>query len=347
MADEQKLYSKLNVQTKNAEALIEGEIPFDRLASYLEDALADLQSDFEYPGFRKGKVPSEIVAKHANQVALLEDAANRALQEIYPQIIEDEHIAAVTAPEVTVTKLAPGNPLGFKIRVGVRPEVKLPDYRKIGKNIPPAAMVEVTDAEVDAAIKQIMEMRERLVPKAKDEAIAGALPELTDEYVQKIGKFATVAEFKDKMRENICEEKTAEAKRERREVIAAKLIEAAKIDIPDLLVENETEAMRAERDRQVAQAGMTMDEYFKRTGKTKDEFEREERDYVSRQVKMRFILETIAEHEKIVPTEEEITKEFGILVRRHPDANPESLRNYIKTVLKNEKVLKLIEGGEK
>ena len=59
---------------------------------------------------------------------ILEKMAIIALQKEYPKIIEEHKIRAISRPLVTITKIAANNPLGFKIRTFVIPEIELPKY---------------------------------------------------------------------------------------------------------------------------------------------------------------------------------------------------------------------------
>ena len=56
-----------------------------------------------------------------------------ALSEYYPKILEENKIDAISRPEISITKLARKNPLGFKIKTATMPEMKLPDYKQIAK----------------------------------------------------------------------------------------------------------------------------------------------------------------------------------------------------------------------
>ena len=71
-----------------------------------------------------------------------------ALNEHYPKIIEEEKIDAISRPEISITKLARKNPLGFKIKTAVLPEIKLPDYKNIAKDI----LSKLTDEEKNIVV---------------------------------------------------------------------------------------------------------------------------------------------------------------------------------------------------
>lgn len=96
-----------------SEIEITGEIPAGDFMSYQEDAAN------EFSGIEKISEP-----------ALLEKMALIALQKEYPKIISSHKIKAIGQPEIFITKIAKDNPLGFKIKTAVLPEIDLPDYKK-------------------------------------------------------------------------------------------------------------------------------------------------------------------------------------------------------------------------
>ena len=110
---------------------IEGELEAEVFESYLDKALKKLGEQVEVPGFRKGKVPENILMSQLPESKILEEMAELALADHYPKIIEEHKIDAISRPEVAITKLARKNPLGFKILTSVLPEIKLPDYKKL------------------------------------------------------------------------------------------------------------------------------------------------------------------------------------------------------------------------
>ncbi len=93
--------------------------------------------------------------------------AEMALSEHYPKIIDEEKIDVISRPEISITKIARNNPLGFKIRTSVLPEVKLPDYKAIAKKTLAAVPAEeknvtVTDEDME---NTIMDIRRSRAPK--------------------------------------------------------------------------------------------------------------------------------------------------------------------------------------
>jgi trigger factor len=229
------------------------------------------------------------------------------------------------------------------VQVGVFPEFKLPDYKKIGKTIAEKQEpVKVTDEEIDGTIRNIQMMR--MKPEEIKDQKDIKLPELTDEYVKTLGQFDSVEDFKSRIRESISEEKRVAAERSVREEIAAKLLESTKISLPSLLVEEEVGLLRTRRFEEMQRMGISLEDYLKKTGKTEEDLNKEEKNYVERQIGTRFMLESIAKAEKITADPKVVEENTEFLLARNPGADAEHVKNYVETMLVNEEVLKLLEG---
>ena len=101
-----------------SEVEIEGELEAPLFESYFTKALKKLSEHLKVDGFRKGKIPESVILSKIPEMSILEEMAEMALAENYPKIIEDEKIDAISRPEISLTKLARNNPLGFKINSG-------------------------------------------------------------------------------------------------------------------------------------------------------------------------------------------------------------------------------------
>lgn len=346
-----ELYADLAVKKlKNSEIEIEGVVPAPVFARYLEGVLEDLRGDFSLPGFRKGHVPAATFRQYVNLGHALEDAAEHALQDAYPEIVQTEGLRTLGRPEVTITKLAEGNPLGFRIKVGVVPEIKLPNYRKIAASLAKTRKIaEVTEEEVENVVGELRRLRAgaEKKPETAEGAPAPAAvpepPELTDEFVKTLGDFKDVSDFRKKLRENLELEKSERGKREHREALAARLVEETPLSFPESLITAETEDMHARFLSDIEAAKLSLQDYLARAKKTEEEIRKEEREYVERQLKNRFILEGIAKAENIIPDPETVAAELRLLKDRHPESDPERLREYVELALQNEKVLEFLE----
>ncbi len=141
----------------DSEVEITGEIQADFFESKRRQAVQEISEKVSIDGFRPGKVPEDILIKKVGEQEILEKMATLALQEKYPQIIEEHKIKAIGRPAVTITKIASNNPLGFKVRTFVVPEVDLPDYKKISQEV-------VQDLEKD---KRRFEIIDKIIGETK------------------------------------------------------------------------------------------------------------------------------------------------------------------------------------
>src|SRR3989344_3983803 len=134
--------------------LIEGELPFSYLEEHRERAVKNLAKHIKLDGFREGHVPEKMLVERVGEMAILTEMAEQALKIAYPQIVEKNELDVIGYPEISITKIAKDNPLGFKAKVAVVPPVTLPDYLAIAKekNLGRESD-EVTDKEVEEQTK--------------------------------------------------------------------------------------------------------------------------------------------------------------------------------------------------
>ena len=125
-------------------------------ASELADAeqvsLTKLARDIKVPGFRKGKVPATIAAKHVDPNALQEQILDNALSKAVAEAFLQEKLQALDRPSVEVKKFVPGSELEFTAEVEVIPPVKLGDYKKLSAK---KEVAKVEDKDVDEVIERI------------------------------------------------------------------------------------------------------------------------------------------------------------------------------------------------
>jgi trigger factor len=124
----------------------------DELDAAQQVALVKLARNVKAPGFRKGKVPASIAAKHVDPEALaqqtLEDALSKAVAEAYTK----EGIQALDRPAVEVKKFVPGQELEFTAETEVLPKVTLGDYKRLKAKKSKAT---VTAKDIDEIIERM------------------------------------------------------------------------------------------------------------------------------------------------------------------------------------------------
>ena len=337
-----------NVAT--GEITVEGEVPTDTFEAHRASAVRHLGRDIELPGFRKGKAPAHILAGHIGEARILEEMANRALGEHLPKLFDEHTINAIGRPHITITKLAPKNPLGFKLTTAVLPEITLPDYATIAKEHRSIQQesVTVTDKEVEDAIRDIrrrVQMTEDQKLKTEDRGTETEnLPELDDAFVKKLGRFDTVADFKKKLTEDITRFKEQQVREKRRVVLIEDIAKKTKAEIPALLIDAELDKMLARFRDDVARVGATWEEYLEQIKKTEADLRKEWRADAEKNATTQLVLNEIAKQENLAPDNKAVEREVAHLKSHHPDADPRGLEIYVRTLLTNEKVFEFLES---
>jgi FKBP-type peptidyl-prolyl cis-trans isomerase (trigger factor) len=344
-----KSYTKLKkLSDKNGDIEFQAEVPVELLEEYTLAALAELAEDFALPGFRKGKVPHEKVREHIGEMELLEEAANEVLRDAMAEIVEDEKLNVVGRPQVVITKIAPKNPLEFRIRYALFPDISLPDYKKIGKTIfERKEPTEVTDKEIDEAVERIQKMIAPMMGAAAGGAPnkdAPILP-LTDESVKQFGNFATVADFRTELKKNLAQEKELHVKDGRREEMIKEIVAHAKIKVPPLLIDQEMFEFLADRDEQLKTANLSLEDYLKQVGKTAEQLEKDERKLIEDDLRMSLVVQEIRKAEAITADDRDVHILIAQLKLRYPDRTEPELHRTAEAMIIQNKLFALLEGS--
>jgi trigger factor len=130
-------------------------VPPEAVQKELDAAARELAGDMRLPGFRKGKVPPQLVIQRVGREAVVEQALRSNLPEWYERALREAGVAAVGDPKLDVSDLpGEGEELEFSIEVGVRPRATLGDYRglEVGR-----AEAEVPEEAVQAELDRLRE----------------------------------------------------------------------------------------------------------------------------------------------------------------------------------------------
>ena len=139
---------------------IEGEIPFANLTEHRSAAIKALGQNIEIDGFRKGHVPEEMVIEKIGEMNILTEMAERALANVYPEVVKSKELKVIGHPQIQITKIATDNPLGFTATVAIIPEITLPDYKSIAHELNQSKESdEVTEEEIDNQVKDILRQK--------------------------------------------------------------------------------------------------------------------------------------------------------------------------------------------
>lgn len=156
---------------ENSEAYIEIEIDAAMLEQGMEKAYRKVVKQVTVPGFRRGRVPRQLLEAHFGKEILFEDTLEFVVPDAYEQAVEQLNIEPIAQPEFEeVGEIVEGQPLKINVKVAVKPEVKLGNLEGIEVSIP---RIEVTDKDVDQRLEDIRSRYARLVEKTDEPAAIG------------------------------------------------------------------------------------------------------------------------------------------------------------------------------
>lgn len=325
---------------------IKGELTWEAFEKYEQESFKHLASHLEVDGFRKGNVPESIAKKHIGDEIVLTDMAERAMQVFYPNIVKEENLDLIGRPELSITKLARGNALGFSIRAATLPDITLPDYKKLAAKADKATAEAVTEADIDAVVENLRQMRAygHVHGPADNHEHTEELPEVNDEFAKSFGNFETVASMREKIHENIVREKEQDAKDKRRIAVMESIIAATTFEIPEVVLDSEKQKMLAQIESDIARSGFTLEAYLEQVKKTKDELLTEFTPEAEKRARFQLMINAIARDAKISPTDEAVEKEAETMMKTYPGADKNRALAYADMVLTNEAVLSMLES---
>jgi trigger factor len=127
---------------------------------------SELGRDMKIPGFRKGKVPPQVVLQRLGREQVLSEAVQHGIPDWYEEAVNSAGVAVVGHPKVDLGGLPEkGEPLSFTVEVAVRPKAKLGEYRGVEA---PRREAEVEDAKVDEVLEQERERNATLEPVERE-----------------------------------------------------------------------------------------------------------------------------------------------------------------------------------
>lgn len=343
---------------ENAEIEISVVLPAKNLEKFRDEVTNEAIKNVKIDGFREGHVPKKVALKELSPMRILEEMAQNAISEAYVEILEKTKVKAIGHPQIMITKIAEGTDLEFKLTTAVLPEVTLGDYKKIAKTeMKKESSTEVTEKEIKDAITNIRKMRaqqimtenapEGEVAKSWNDIDEADLPELNDEFVKTVGKFENVADFTEKITENIKAEKEAKNIEKKRIAIIDGILMDSKIEVPKMMIDYEVDKMMHEFEGNIAMTGMQFDEYLKSIGKTREDYKIEWAEQGKKRAQTELMLNEIAAKEKIEASEKEVKEEVSKIMEQYKDQkniDENNVTAYVSSVLTHQKVFEFLEG---
>lgn len=127
------------------------EVSAEELEGALQKAYQKQKGKISIPGFRKGKVPRQLVEKMYGPEIFYDDAANALIPEAYAKAYDESGLDIVSQPKIDVTQIEKGKAFIFTAEVAVKPEVTLGQYKGIEVD---SFSTEVSAEEVEAKLAE-------------------------------------------------------------------------------------------------------------------------------------------------------------------------------------------------
>ena len=362
------------------------EVSSEEAKPVLELAYRHLADGVKVPGFRKGKVPRQVIDAQLGRGAVLREFLEHALPEFFLRALREHDLAPVGDPEFDDVEVSDveGKGLTFSATIDVRPRLEFSesDYKGLNVERPP---VEVSERELDEQLDRLRERfaeldvvghparrgdfvvadirgyvheqeipevsgqdvlyeigSEALVPEL-DKELEGArrgdilkvtaklpesfperggqqvtfqvlvkevkakrLPALDDEFARTASEFDTLDELRADVREKFLSLKGAGADAAVRDAALQALIERVDVELPERLVDRETEARVERARRRAEQQGIPLEQVLRAQGIEELQFRSDARAHATRAIQADLALEAVARAEGIRSSEEEL-----------------------------------------
>ncbi|MDD4443490.1 MAG: trigger factor [Patescibacteria group bacterium] len=142
------------------------ELSLEEFKPYIEKGALKVSEKVKIEGFRPGKVPYDVLKQKIGEMTILEEAAHIAIMKTVDDIIEKETAPRqpVGQPSVNITKLAPGNPLEYKVTLALLPMIEIGEYKGLKLKVQEA---KIDKKDLELALQDLREARaqEKLVDR--------------------------------------------------------------------------------------------------------------------------------------------------------------------------------------
>lgn len=381
----------MNVTTKilpKSQAELTIEVSVEESQPHINAAAERISKEVDIKGFRKGKVPLDVLKKHVGEQTIYEEAFNAIVEATYPKAIDQEDLQVVGRANIDVEKLAPGNPVVYKAVVPLMPNITIGDYKKLKTKKEKA---EFDEAKFEKTLQDLRGLRAKEVlvnREAKEgdkvvidfdvkidgvsieggqgskqhlllgskqfipgfeENVAGMkkdeekdfetsfpkdyhkkslqgkkasvhvkvhevfeveTPELNDEMAKEMN-FDSVATLEEEIRKNIARELEQEQQEKFEMAVVEEIIQKSTFDeLPEQLVQEESQKMVAELRHNITQQGMQFEDYLKHLDKTEEDLVKGFAEQAEKRIKAALVLREVAVAEDIKVEAADIEKEI-------------------------------------
>ncbi len=292
-------------------------VPWNVIQEEYTKSFRELAKDVEVEGFRKGKAPEEIAKKHVAQDKIYDHMLRHYLPGAYEVILKKEKIKPAAQPKISLKKAKENEDWEIAFTVALVPDLDLKRYEEIVKNAKESSDTpkiwtpgagDATDASTPvAAGKDGSEDKKGASDAAQDTP-------LTDE----------------------------QKKEQQLQAALDALVKEISFEVSDVLLDEEVEGRMKKLQEDLTRLGMTMEAYLSSRQTTEEKLQEQLRGEIEETYRLEFILQGIAEQEKIQVEKEDIE---GMMQQLQTEEEKKAFMQniyYYASLLRKQKVLEKI-----
>ena len=181
------------------------------------------------------------------------------------------------------------------------------------------------------------------------------LPVLDDEFAIDVSEFDTLDEYKEDLKEKLEKDIKEREKMDIENAAVEKVVEMSKVDIPEVMIENQVENELRQFEYNLKMQGLELDQYFQLTNSSLEDFKAQMAPMAEKRVRADLVLDAIAKVEEIDVSEEDIDNELERLAKAYMQEDVEKFKEdmkkgdleYLKTGIIRDKTIKLLVANTK
>lgn len=143
------------------------------------------------------------------------------------------------------------------------------------------------------------------------------LPDLDDEFASEVSTFDTLAEYREDVKKTLTQQKADAAKSAKEEAVIEAVVEDAKMEIPDAMLETEQRQMVDEFAQRMQMQGLTMEQYMQFTGTNPQMLLEQAKPQALKRIQSRLVLEAVAKEEHLAADDAEFEAEIKDMAEKY------------------------------
>ncbi len=337
-------------ETAKLEIELKIEVGRERFQKEKSKVFEELSKNVEMSGFRKGKVPKNLVESKLGP-KLFEETLNHMLPEITVEILTKENLVPITRVEYQVTKVSDEG-AEYTARFALYPDIKLGEFTKIKVK---KEVLKIEDKEVNEVVKNMFEdykkkEEQKVEGESKDTRAASSTKKaveekMDDEWAKKLNLgVVDMAGLKELTKKQLEVYKDRANNEKYVSDIIMEAIKLSKIEVPNALVEQELDRRELDYKRRIENLGLKVEDYLRSQNVTMEKLREDWKKDAKNKIEVELLLVEIARTNDLKVAAEEIESEVEKVTEQELKDfyGSESGRNYIRNVMLQQKALNFL-----